>query len=271
MKQPRQKPKRETLHIFDRVIKYLLGGASSPNVVCLVNALFERRYPHDSLVRFGQTESVRKQGKSLELLRSDVILNIAGDDFAVEFQTHGDEVIGLRLFEYGFRHGLETKRMTNGGELIEVEVPDACVVVFENANADPRRVTFRLSNKTSGQTFDYDVRVFRMAEQSPESLERQRLLLLLPFCLLRFRRELVKGATAEERCAIAGREMRMIDELEDILTRSRKAGFLGTDDGIIILESMAQMHEELYGAYPEFQEASMELDNRLKLRWVPYK
>ena len=31
------------------------------------------------------------------------------------------------------------------------------------------------------------------------------------------------------------------------------------------------MYEELYGTYPEFQEASMVVDERIKLRWAPFK
>jgi len=55
------------------------------------------------------------------------------------------------------------------------------------------------------------------------------------------------------------------------LIRTRESGFLGNDDGIMILESISQMHEELYDTYPEFQEAGMAVKDRIKLRWAPYK
>jgi len=31
------------------------------------------------------------------------------------------------------------------------------------------------------------------------------------------------------------------------------------------------MHEKLYDTYPEFQEAGMAVEDRIKLRWAPYK
>jgi len=183
MKQQREKPqqKRETLHIFDRAIKYLLHETGTANTVSLINALFERQYAYDSPVRFGKTENLRKQGKTLDLFHADIILSVAEDDFAIEFQIGDDEIIGLRLFEYGFRQAHGSKRITGSGELIEMDLPDACVVYFENTKTTPGHITFRLRHKASGKFFDYDVRVFKMEEQSLESLERQRLLLLLPF------------------------------------------------------------------------------------------
>jgi len=278
MRQPRSNPKqkratqRETWHVFDRTIKYLLYETNPANTVSLINALFERRYAYDSPVSFAKTESTRKHGKTVGLFHADAMVSVADDRFAIEFQTSDSRIIGLRIFEYGFMNALGRKRVSDDGGLIEMDLPDACVVYFESSGTTPGEITFRLTNKAGGESFDYRVRVFKMEEQSLESLERQRLLLLLPFWLMRFRRELERvKAKAEDRRAIAQKEMRTLDELEDILVRARDNGFLGTDDGIMIMESISQMHEELYGSYPEFQEVSMAVDKRIKLRWAPFK
>ena len=199
---------------------------------------------------------------------------MAGDGFAIEFQVGHDETIGLRIFEYGFGHARHTKRVSSNGELIEIELPDACVVYFENTKTTPERITFRLSSKSNSGFFDYKVRVFKMEEQSLESLERQRLMVLLPFCLLRLRKELKQGkATVEERLATARKEKRMLENLEDVLIRALDNGVLGTNDGMMIAESISRMHKELYGTYPEFQEANMVANleaehRRIGLRWA---
>jgi len=274
MKQPRRKQKRETRHIFDLTIKYLLQKTSPANTVALVNALFDRRYALDSPVDFAAIEDVVKRGSSLDLFRADILLNVAGDGFAIEFQAGHDETIGLRIFEYGFGHARRAKRISGNGELIEIELPDACVVYFENTKTTPERITFRLSSKGGDASFDYKVRVFKMEEQSLESLERQRLMVLLPFCLLRLRKELKQGkATAEERLTTARKEKRMLENLEDVLIRALDCGVLGTADGIMIAESISRMHKELYGTYPEFQEANMVANleaehRRIGLRWA---
>jgi len=276
MTQPRQeqKPKRETQHIFDLTIKYLLQKTSPTNTVSLVNALFDRQYALDSPVNFAKTESVVKHGNTLDLFRADILLNIAGDGFAIEFQIGHNEIIGLRVFEYSFGYAHHAKRVSGNGELIEIELPDACVVYFENTKTTPKQITFRLANKSSGESFDYNVRIFKMEEQSLESLERQRLMVLLPFCLLWLRKELKQGkATAEERQATAQKEKQMLADLEDMLIRALDNGVLSTNDGIMIAESISQMHKEIYGAYPEFQEASMVANivaehKRIGLRWA---
>jgi len=70
-----------------------------------------------------------------------------------------------------------------------------------------------------------------MEEQSLETLERQKLLLLLPFCLVRFHRELGKAA-AEERLAVAKKQTRTLEDLARIVTRTLDSGFLGSGDGM---------------------------------------
>jgi len=267
----KQKQKRETQHIFDLTIKYLLQKTSPANTVSLVNTLFDRRYALDSKVDFATTEDVAKHGNTLDLFRADILLSVAGDGFAIEFQVGHDEIIGLRVFEYGFGHAHRTKRVSGNGELIEIELPDACVVYFENTKTTPGQIIFRLTSKDGGY-FDYKVRIFKMEEQSLESLEQQRLLVLLPFCLMWLRKELKQGkATAAERLATAEKERRMLCEIEDVLIRALDNGILGTRDGIMIVESISQMHEELYGTYPEFQEADMVTSQRIKLRWAYYE
>ena len=94
-----KKRKRETYNnIFDLTIKYLLQDTGSANVVYLINALFEKEYSVDSQVNFEKTESVHKQGTKLKPYYSDMILNLAGDDYAVEFQINDDEIIGLTIW-----------------------------------------------------------------------------------------------------------------------------------------------------------------------------
>ena len=200
---PEKKLKRETHNIFDDTIKYLLLGTSSSNVIYLINDLFNRDYDINTAVSFGKTESGMRHGKTFKFFRSDIIINIAGNTFAIEFQTYGDNTIGLRLFEYSFMYAHDTKEIKSYGEVIELVMPEACVVFFESTENTPDHITFRLKDSTGAKSFDYDVRVLKMSEQSLESIEQRKLLLLLPFCLIKYRKELEgEGITAEKRQAI---------------------------------------------------------------------
>gem|GEM_PF-6254332 len=46
---------------------------------------------------------------------------------------------------------------------------------------------------------------------------------------------------------------RMLYDLEDLLIRALDRGILGTCDGIMVVESIPQMHEELYGHTQNFR------------------
>jgi hypothetical protein len=257
---------RDNYHLFDLMIKYLLQGISPCNIVYLINALFGRNYPKESVVTFKKTESVDMQGTKLTPSYSDIIVGIGEDDFVIEFQTSDDEIIGLRIFEYGFRYANSAKRIEDNGALIEFRLPEGCVIFWEDTDKTPDRIKFRLTQNNSEQVFEYDVKVFKMAEKSLELLEELKLLVLLPFSLLRFRSELDTKSSPEseeKRRAIAEKEKAFIEELEAILERSLERGFISTGDQIILLNSIALMHKELYQTYTEFQEVSMTLDNTL--------
>jgi len=267
MKKLDKEEKRETHDLFDLTIKYLLQDTSSSNVVYLINALFERDYPVDSSVRFEKIDSVRNQGNKLISYRADMVLNLAGYDFAMEFQINDDEIIGLRIFEYGFRHAYNNKQICDNGKLIILNIPKACVVFWENSENTPDKIILRLQGERLEDTLDYNVKVFKMLEQSLETLEEKRLLILLPFCLLKFRKELQdKRTNAEKRKVIAELEKQLIEDLELILLRSIEKGCISDTDCIRILESIAFMHKELYEKYKEFQEAGMVLDNKIGFR-----
>jgi len=45
----------------------------------------------------------------------------------------------------------------------------------------------------------------------------------------------------------------MLYDLEDLLIRALDRGILGTCDGIMVVESIPQMHEELYGHTQNFR------------------
>jgi len=262
-----KKQKRETHKVFDLTIKYLLQDTSSSNVVHLINALFDKSYPVDSKVSFEKTESVQKQENKLKPYYPDMILNLAGNNFAIEFQIGDDEIIGLRIFEYGFRHAYNHKRIYENGGLIDLYIPESCVIFWESSEKTPDKITLRFQDKTDKTLFCYEVKVFKMAEQSLRTLEEKRLLVLLPFCLLQFRKELKgKQISTEKRKTIAELEKQLIENLETILTRSVEKGYINNTDCIRILESIALMHKELYDEYEEFQEATMVLENRVGFR-----
>jgi hypothetical protein len=110
-----------------------------------------------------------------------------------------------------------------------------------------------------------------MLDQSLETLEQRKLMLLLPFCLLKFRKEVKKrNATSEKRKQLAEEMKKLLHKLEEVIERSRAQGLLSNGDAGMVMDRIGQMHDELYNPYPEFEEAHMELQERLRTHWQDY-
>ncbi|MDR3076209.1 MAG: hypothetical protein LBU26_02815, partial [Synergistaceae bacterium] len=121
----RQKPeKRETLHIFDLILKQLMR-LSNVAVIHFINGLFGVNHPPGSTVEYPNTESVSKK---LRRLMSDTIVIIGGSHvYHVEAEISDGADIALRVFEYGFAEGLRTRRTSEDGK-ISIKFPGARVI-----------------------------------------------------------------------------------------------------------------------------------------------
>ncbi|MDR2446294.1 MAG: hypothetical protein LBD58_03225 [Treponema sp.] len=259
---------RETLQLFDLMFKLILKEASPAALVRFINGLFDKNYPPDSEVTFATTESVNEQADRLEKIISDMVVTIAGDAFLIEAQINDDESIALRVFQYGFAHAVQTKQ--TAGSVTTLTMPAARIVYWETTRRTPDTVAVRLvfPDKT---THDYKVDALKVLDQSLEALDRRGMALLFPFCLLKFRREARKAdADVERRRELAGEMKGMLREMEGFLAAGRRDGRLSVGDAAMLLERVGQMYEELYSFYPEFEEAKMELRERLRTHWQDY-
>ncbi|MDR1220594.1 MAG: hypothetical protein LBK73_13425 [Treponema sp.] len=141
-------------------------------------------------------------------------------------------------------------------------MPAARVVYWETTRRAPDKEALRLVFPDKS-AHDYDVESLKVLDQSLEALDRRDM--LFPFSLLKFRREMKKsGADVERRKELAGEMKGMPREMEGFLSAGWNEGRLSGGDAAMTLE---RMYEELYGLYPEFEEAKMELRERLRTHW----
>ena len=264
---------RETLQLFDLMFKYILKEASSGAIVHFINGLFDKDYPIDSSVTFAATESVviqQSQKQKMGKIQSDIILILNDDPFLIEAQIEDDETIALRAFQYGFAHARQTKSISEDESLITLIMPEARIIYWETSRKTPDKVILRLVFPDRS-LHDYEIETFKMLDQSLETLEQRKMALLLPFTLLKFRKEVKKRSTTKEKRQQLAEQMKeLLLALERIIERDRTQGLLSSADAGMILERIAQMHGELYKPYPEFEEANMQLEERLKSRWKEY-
>jgi hypothetical protein len=261
-------PNRETLHLFDLMFKAILHDASHPALVHFINALFDTCYPPDSPVAFASTESVSQEAGRLTGIRSDMLLTVAGDAFIIEAQIQDDENIALRIFQYSIAYAQQTK--VAEPEQITLTMPDARIIYWETSRKTPDRVRVRIifPDKTEHA---YEIPTLKMLDQSLETLEQRNLVLLAPFYVLKYRKAVSQGRlSADQRQALAGELKEMVKGLEGLVDRAREQGIITADDGVALLEHLIQMYTELYRSYPEFKEAAMHLEERVKTHWQDY-
>jgi membrane peptidoglycan carboxypeptidase len=84
--------------------------------------------------------------------------------------------------------------------------------------------------------------------------------LLLPFYILKIRRELEKKGTDSAKRKILSRKLEnYIVEIDKVLKRLKQNNYITAKDAAMLLRRLLNMNLELYGKYPEFTEVDMTL------------
>ena len=183
-------PKKIT-QIYDKTIKKILT-LSSTAVVNLINGLFSTNYPPDSTITYNWTEF---NDDNLKRILADTILTINGShSYHIEAQMEYDETIVFRVFEYGYRHA-EMNRIQITGACI-LPFPEPRIIYLSSNGNTPDRYTVQLDFGTQG-SFDYTVSAFKYLDTAITELNEKKMVILIPFQLLKFR-ELMKQKRSPE-------------------------------------------------------------------------
>jgi hypothetical protein len=246
---------RDTPNIFDLIFKKLLR-ISKKALICLINAQFHTRYPLNSSVEYLSTEHISKY---LGHIFSDSLIKIAGKDlyhFEAEIENNPEMI--LRLYVYGFEIGMERKEVKQ--DKIIIRFPQVKVFYWKPNSRTPERMSLTLVFP-DGTPHEYWAETYKPLEHSIDELVEQKLVLLLPFHLLKLLRAAKKARTAKERKALVG-EMR---KLAESLVEATKAGvrerILTSTERSDILDLMVRLQNEVYGEYTEIKETGMEIVN----------
>jgi hypothetical protein len=251
-------PKRETLHIFDLILKQLIR-LSSQAVIQFINGLFGSNHPPDSIVEYPNTESVSKK---LRRLMSDTVIIINGvHAYHIEGEIDGSADIVLRVFEYGFAEGLRTKAASEDGG-ITIRFPNARIIYWEMTKDTPDDVVLTLEFPDGGH-YDYKVKTFKFLNHSVKELEDHKMAILLPFYVLKLRKRAVRARTSGERSKLAHEMKAVLEDLVASVERCAASGLMNESDKRIVLEHMEHLYRELFGQYEEFTEVDAMLRDRI--------
>jgi predicted transposase/invertase (TIGR01784 family) len=242
---------RTPFPLFDRIFKFLMK-LSSRAVVSFINGLFGTRHPPDSTVSYPSTETINP---TLHQSLADMAITINNRySYLIEAQISGDRDMGLRILQYILGEGQRTVSHENPvspeNPVTLIRLPDARVIYWEADNGVPDKET--LIFEFPGGIRQYlEVPSFKFPRYSPAELEEMGLGILLPFCLLRLRRELKEVEKGGDLPRLGEQVAELLKETKAAAERSEGRGIISQGDLLSVLRLIERLRDELYGGYTE--------------------
>ena len=231
--------------IYDRAAKRCLS-LSKPTSVMLINGLYDKNYPLDSEVEYHWTEH---HDDELRKTLADTIVTINHkDSYHVEIQMYSDEDIILRVFEYGYRHALVNR---NGKEVLIFPDPKIVYLYEDGGAPDVQELTIQFGSSGS---YTYQVPVVKYLKMEMDELNRRKLIVLLPFQLLRLRKAIEKERTKENMEQL--KNLICHDIIESIETNVA-AGNITVSVGRKLKRITLQLYRHIYEKYDEIEKAGV--------------
>jgi hypothetical protein len=273
-KEPAETPHRPTFQLFDLVGKYIYQTASAAGTVNSLRGLYKRvEIPPEITLALGRTESVRKYIR-LERIQGDLIFEGTpknpqpeeAQDFLMEFQIRKDRKLGLRVFNYGQAHAQRRAALSEDGSETRQQFPEALIIYLGPPPYPPETLLVR--TVIHGSEIGYEIPVYSVLAHTLEEMERDRLHLLMPFQLLKHRKEAASSKTSKERRKkLALEALGAAEAIGTVLERGCTEGIITESDDAMLSDVMETLYNELY----ESQEGDMDFAEQLKLKGFKLK
>ncbi|MDR0936265.1 MAG: hypothetical protein LBM98_06260 [Oscillospiraceae bacterium] len=240
--------------MFDAAFKRLMH-LSSRAIISFINGLFGLNLPLDGEVFYPNTEQIFD---NLSKQYADIIISIRANgreySFLLEAQSDNDGNMLIRVFSYGYQFALGNKVTVEN--ITTIELP-AAIVIYLNPNGNtPKREILRFKFP-DGKTVDYVVNSLLLLNYSPEELAARNMELLLPFQLLKLRKQIDGARSHEQRVELVEKLKELIGELFPLIESSETVGKLTPEDVSTISAILEKLNTYLYTAkYQEFKEVN---------------
>ncbi len=240
--------------IYDKMFKKILT-LSKKSVINMINGLFDTDYPIDSDITYRWTEVV---DDALRRTLADTIITVNGcNSYHIEAQMYTDEDIVMRVFNYGYGHSIQNRI---DADVLNFPVPK--IIYFGDSKRVPDTYKLILNFEEQGQ-FEYKVKTFKYQEHSIEEINNKKLIILIPFELLRLKKLLEREHTEENLKAL--KNLVHNDIIGSIQKNYAVGNITGSDVGRLM-----QLTKKLYGyLYSEYEQMEVieEMDESLILEY----
>jgi len=256
---------KEIHQIYDKAFKRILT-LSEKTVINLINGLFDTEYPTDSKITYNWTEH---EDKELKRTLADSILTINGrDSYHIEAQMTEDEEIVFRFIEYGFGHAYKNRTFVKGGE--RMVFPRPCILYLDEGKKDtiPDEYALTLLFEDQGE-FTYKVPLVKLQNISVEELNEKKLIALLPFQLLKLRKNIENLRTKEN---LEELQNFVINDIMKSIQRNGDVGNISRSDALDLIDLTKRLYMKIYSKYKELEEFTVRLyDQSMELASDKYE
>ena len=242
--------------IYDKMFKKILT-LSSTAVINLINGLFETDYAPDSTITYNWTEF---EDNELRKTLADTIITINNlHSYHLEAQVSIDENIIFRVFDYGYSHAQRNFQDEFHSYTLHFPEPK---IIYLYAEADiPDTYTLTLVFGTQG-TFEYKVPTMNYQKITTEELNQRKMIILIPFSLLKLRNALEKERSPEN---LAQLQTLIQNDIIYSIDNNLRVGNITMDDARKLRSLTHKLYSHLYAHYEEMEELNEMTDESLLL------
>jgi len=279
-----EKEKQQDIPLnMDGIVK-ILFRLSDKMTIRMINSLFGKKIPLDAKVitESGELHRFSQADPTVEEIRADMIVNINGERYHIEFETVNNKLMPVRVFEYGFMIAIRELKsyVTHIKNGIQLNYPKQYVIFVEQNDAIPERELTMKVILWDGDEKEYKVPIMRYWLETPESLEAKGLEPLLPLQVFKIRKGLIEIArsrkTEVEKEKLTEEKLREIISIytevtEKIRNWTENDEFLTEYHAEQMLLAVQHLSEYLYSGYKKYAEIESEAIKMTESKWIVSK
>jgi hypothetical protein len=198
----------------------LLFTADKEALILFVNNAFNRQHDiNKAKLEFLASEFV---SEGLEKIQADLMFMIDEYRYHLEFQTKFDKTIIIRMLEYGLSKVKETKVSGIVSDEIILEFPMPLVVQVERNDNSQDEINAYIKISGCPESLNFKVPVINMWKYGLEDIIARKWYLLIPYCLMKYRKLLKAGEVTDKQKDEFKTEMNSVMEKAHELNRSGK-------------------------------------------------
>ena len=185
----------------------------------------------------------------MKRILADTIITINGcHSYHLEAQIEKDDTIIFRVFEYGFGHADNRRNVEEGKYILHFPRPIIIYLYYEGEVPDEYVLT--LSFEEGKSTYEYKVPVIKLPEISAGELNERKMVILIPFHLLKLRRLIKKYPLAK----CMGELQRLIeDDIIGSIEMNREIGNITREDAFKLRRYTQRLWEYLQANTKELE------------------